>query len=126
MSDHLIIEGLAVDCVIGLADWERMVKQSVTLDLWLGCDVSGLALKDRVDEGDLNTRALSKRLQAYVEASEFQLIETLAEKVAELILVEFPVSWVRLRLSKPRALRGAANVGVVITRGDVSLCRLPF
>lgn len=126
MGDHLVIEALAIDCIIGLADWERMVKQTVSLDLWLGCDVSGLARKDRVDEGDLNTRALSKRLQAYVEASEFQLIETLAEKIAELILSEFPVQWVRLRLSKPRALRGAANVGVVITRGDVSLCRSQF
>lgn len=122
MGDHLFIEGLAVDCLIGLADWERLVKQAVVLDLWLGYDLAGLAAKDRVDDGDLNTRALSKRLQTFVGDSEFQLIETLAEQVAALVLAEFPVRWVKLRLSKPRALRGAASVGVVITRGDVPSC----
>lgn len=122
MGDHLFIEGLSVDCLIGLADWERMVKQTVVLDLWLGYDQLGLAAKDEVGEGDLNTRALSKRLQSYITESEFALIETLAEQVAELILTEFPVRWVKLRLSKPRALRGAVNVGVVITRGDFSPC----
>lgn len=120
MGDHLFIEGLCVDCLIGLADWERMVKQTVVLDLWLGYDLVGLAAKDEVGEGDLNTRALSKRLQSFVGESEFALIETLAEQVAELILTEFPVRWVKLRLSKPRALRGASNVGVVITRGEFS------
>ena len=122
MGDHLFIEGLAVDCLIGLADWERLVKQTVVLDLWLGCDLAGLAAKDSVDDGDLNTRALSKRLQSFVGDSEFQLIETLAEQVAALVLTEFPVRWVKLRLSKPRALRGAVSVGVVITRGDVPSC----
>ena len=122
MVDHLFIEGLSVDCLIGLADWERMVKQTVVLDLWLGYDLVGLAAKDEVGEGDLNTRALSKRLQSYIGESEFALIETLAEQVAELILTEFPVRWVKLRLSKPRALRGATNVGVVITRGEFSSC----
>ena len=122
MGDHLFIEGLAVDCLIGLADWERLVKQAVVLDLWLGYDLAGLAAKDRVDDGDLNTRALSKRLQSFVGDSEFQLIETLAEQVAALVLAEFPVRWVKLRLSKPRALRGAVSVGVVITRGDVPSC----
>ena len=122
MGDHLFIEGLAVDCLIGLADWERLVKQTVVLDLWIGYDLAGLAAKDSVDDGDLNTRALSKRLQSFVGDSEFQLIETLAEQVAALVLTEFPVRWVKLRLSKPRALRGAVSVGVVITRGDVPSC----
>jgi dihydroneopterin aldolase len=116
MQDHLFIEGLEVDCLIGLAEWERMVKQTVVLDLKLGVDLRALAAKDRVDEGDFNTRALSKRLQDFVGGSQCQLIEALAESVAALVLAEFPVSWVELRLSKPRALRGARNVGVVITR----------
>ena len=53
-----------------------------------------------------------------MENSQFQLIETLAEKVAALILEEFPVTFVELRLSKPGAIRGSDNVGVVIFRGD--------
>jgi dihydroneopterin aldolase len=116
MKDHIFIEGLQVDCLIGLADWERLVKQSVVLDLRLGVEVAAMATKDRVDAADLNTKALSKRLRDFVEASEYQLIETLAEKVAALVLEEFPVAWIELRLSKPRALRGADNVGVMITR----------
>lgn len=116
MEDHIFIEGLQIDCLIGLADWERLVKQTVALDLKLGVDIVGMAAKDQVEAGDLNTRALSKRLQEYVGGSEFQLIETLAEKVAGLVLEEFPVRWVELRLSKPGALRGAANVGVAIKR----------
>ncbi len=119
MDDYIYIEGLQVDCLIGLADWERLVKQTVLLDLKLGVDIAAMAAKDRVDAGDLNTRALSKRLQEFVGNSEFQLIETLAEKVADLVLAEFPVRWIELRLSKPRALRGAANVGVAIKRERV-------
>lgn len=116
MGDRLFIEGLRIDCLIGLADWERLVKQTVVLDLSLGVDVAAMAARDRVEEGDLNTRDLSKRLQEFVGESEYQLIETLAEKVAALVLEEFPVRWVELRLSKPRALRGADNVGVMIKR----------
>lgn len=115
-DDQLFIEGLAADCLIGLADWERLVKQQVVLDLKLGTDIRPLAAKDRVDPGDLNTKVLSKRLREFVEASQYQLIETLAEKVAALVLEEFPVRWVELRLSKPRALRGADNVGIFIKR----------
>jgi dihydroneopterin aldolase len=116
MRDHLFIEGLEIDCLIGLADWERLVKQAVVLDLRLGVDIAAMAAKDQVEPGDLNTRALSKRLQEFVGGSEYQLIETLAEKVAALVLEEFPVRWIELRLSKPRALRGAHNVGVFIVR----------
>ncbi len=95
-----------------------MVKQTVVLDLHLGVDLRTLAAKDRVDHGDFNTKALSKRLQDFVGSSEFHLIETLAERVAELILEEFPVTGLELRLSKPGALRGAVNVGVFLCRGD--------
>lgn len=118
MRDYLFIEGMAIDCFIGFAEWERMVKQTVVLDMKLWTDVAGLAAKDRVEDGDFNTKALSKALRSFVEASDFQLIETLAEKVATLILEDFPVRSVELRLSKPGALRGADNVGVVIFRGD--------
>ena len=98
MRDYLFFEGMAIDCIIGLADWERMVKQTVVLDLKLWVDVRSLAAKDRVDEGDFNTKKLSKRLRAFVGESGFQLVETLAEQIAALILEEFPVRSVELRL----------------------------
>lgn len=118
VRDYLFLEGLSVDCIIGFAEWERMVKQTVLLDLKLGVDIRRMAEADQVQEGDLDTKKLSKRLRAFVESSNFNLVETLAEKVATLILEEFPVRFVELRLSKPGAIRGADNVGVVIFRGD--------
>jgi len=118
VRDYLFFEGMSMDCVIGLAEWERMVKQTVLLDLKLAVDVRRVAAKDRVDDGDLNTKKLSKRIRSYVEQSQFYLIETLAENLAKLILEEFSVTSVELRLSKPGAIRGADNVGVVIFRGD--------
>lgn len=118
MADQIVIRGLTADCIIGLAEWERMVKQTVRLDLAVDCDVRKAAQHDAVVEGVLNTRSLSKRLQACIAASEFQLIETLAERLAELILREFPVTRVQLKLSKPGALRGAASVAVRISRPE--------
>ncbi len=114
--DEIEIEGLSVDCLIGFAEWERMVKQTVVLDLRLAVDVRRAALVDRPQPELFNTKSLSKRLQSYIATTEFRLIETLAERVAELILEEFPVHRVRLKLSKPGALRGARNVAVRITR----------
>lgn len=116
MADQIVIRGLRADCIIGLADWERMVRQTVSLDLWLDCQVALAAQHDKVVEGVLNTRSLSKRVQAFIADSEFQLIETLAERLAALILREFPVQRVRLQLAKPGALRGAESVAVRIVR----------
>ena len=118
VHDFIYIEGLGVDCLIGLAKWERMVQQRVVLDLKLGVDIRAAAQKDKVEQGDFDTKKLSKRLRHFVAASEYQLIETLAERVASLVLDEFPVSWLELKLSKPGALRGADNVGVSIFRGE--------
>lgn len=116
MPDVLFVRGLAVDCLIGRAEWERMVRQTVVLDLDLECDLRRAAEADEVVEGVPDTRALSKRLQAFVGESSFRLIETLAERCAQLVLDEFPVRRVRLRLTKPGALRGARTVGVRIVR----------
>lgn len=116
MADQIVVRGLKADCIIGLAQWERMVKQTVSLDLWLDCNVALAARNDRVVEGVLNTRSLSKRVQAFLGESEFQLIETLAERLAALILEEFPVTRVKLQLAKPGALRGAESVAVRIVR----------
>jgi 7,8-dihydroneopterin aldolase/epimerase/oxygenase len=118
VRDYLFLEGLSVDCIIGLAEWERMVKQTVVLDLKVWFNIGRLAHKDRVDEGDFNTKLFSKRVRSYVEETDFQLIETLADRVASMVMEEFPVQSVELRLSKPGAIRGAQNVGVVVFRGE--------
>lgn len=116
MADRLFLRGLRVDCLIGRAEWERLVQQTVVLDLDLECDVRAVAAVDDLAPGTVNTKELSKRLQSFVAASTYRMIETLASEVCQLVLAEFPVTRVRLRLSKPGALRGARNVGVVLVR----------
>lgn len=113
--DTVFIEQLAIDTVIGLYDWERRIRQRVILDLEMGFDIRAAAATDNVAEA-LDYKAVAKRVIAFVAASEFDLVETLSEQIATLILDEFPVQQVTLRLNKPRALRGARGVGIQITR----------
>ncbi len=113
--DIIYIEDLRIDTVIGLYDWERRIRQTVRFDLDMAFDISAAAATDDVDL-TLNYKAVAKRVIAFVEAAEFELVETLAERVAALILDEFPVQQVRLRLNKAFALRGARGVGVDIRR----------
>ncbi|MGY1459329.1 MULTISPECIES: dihydroneopterin aldolase [unclassified Luteimonas] len=114
--DHVFIEGLEIDALIGIYDWERRIRQTLVFDLEMGFDNRVPAASD--DIGDtLNYKAVSKRLVEYVSQSDFGLVETLAERCAEIVLQEFNVQRLRLKLSKPGAVRGARAVGVVIERG---------
>lgn len=115
--DIVYINDLKVDTVIGIFDWERRIRQTVSLDLEMATDISRAAASDHIDDA-LDYKAIGKRIIAFIEASEYQLVETLAEKVAELVRQEFSVPWLKLRLSKPGALRGSRDVGVIIERGE--------
>ncbi len=113
--DTIFIDQLAIDTQIGLYDWERRIRQRVVLDLAMDFDIRAAAATDDVAK-TLDYKAVSKRVIAFVEDAGFELVETLAERVAALIIEEFGVTRVTLRLNKPFALRGAENVGVQITR----------
>jgi len=113
--DTIFIEDLRIDTVIGIYDWERRIRQTVRLDLEMACDIRAAAADDDHAK-TIDYKAVAKRVIGFVEAAEYELVETLAERVAGLILDEFGVASVRLRLDKPYALRGAKGVGVVITR----------
>jgi dihydroneopterin aldolase len=115
--DIVFIEDLRVDTVIGIYDWERRVRQTLSLDVEMAFDNTVPAADDDIAK-TLNYKDVSKRLSAYVGESSFGLVETLAERCAEIIREEFGVSWVRLKLSKPGAVRGAHAVGVRIERGE--------
>ena len=114
--DTVFIEDLRVETVIGIYDWERKIRQTVALDLEMAFDNRVPAASDRIDD-TLDYKRVAKRLIAFVEASHFELVETLAERCAEIVMREFDVPWLRLRLSKPGAVTGSKAVGVAIERG---------
>ena len=116
MQDTIFIRGLEARAILGVNDWERVEPQTVLLDLEMACDASVPAEEDDLEKA-INYRSVAKAVLGHVEASSYFLIETLAERVAELVLREFPVPWVRLRVTKPGAVRFSREVGVLIERG---------
>lgn len=115
--DIIFLHNLKVDTVIGIFDWERKIRQSVVIDLDMGFDIRKAAASEDIED-TLNYKSVAKRIIAFVEAAEFQLVETLAERIASIVLDEFPVPWIRVRLNKQGAVRGARDVGVIIERGN--------
>ena len=115
--DIIFLRDMKVETVIGIWEWERKIRQTVSIDLDMSADIRKAAASDSVED-TLNYKSVAKRLQAFVGDSSFQLVETLAEKIAAIVLEEFAVAWVRVRLSKPGAIRGAKDVGVMIERGS--------
>jgi len=115
--DIVYIKELQVETVIGIYDWEREIRQKVVLTLEMGTDIAAAARSEDIGN-TLDYNAVSKRLLAFVSESEFLLVETLAEEVAKLVLTEFGVRWLRLAVGKPGAVPAAADVGVVIERGE--------
>ena len=115
--DIVFINELRIETIIGIYDWERKVKQTISLDLEMGTDIEKSAATDAIDD-TLNYKAVAKRLIAFVEDSEYQLVETLAEKIAGIVLSEFNVPWLKLTVHKPGAVRGSRDVGVIIERGS--------
>jgi dihydroneopterin aldolase len=113
--DRICLHGLECECIIGFIDWERRVPQKVVLDLEFPCDCARAAGSDAVAD-TVDYKQVAKRALAYVGASEFQLIETLAHRLALLLLAEFPLAWIRIELSKPGAIRHSRNVSVSILR----------
>ena len=119
-DDRIFLHGLTAECIIGFIDWERRVKQTVVLDIELPVDCRRAAGSDEVAD-TLDYKKVAKRVLAFIEASEFKLVETLAHRVALLILEEFAVAWVRIALNKPGAIRNSRDVGVVIERARADL-----
>ena len=113
--DIIFLRDLKIETIVGIYDWERKIKQTVILDLEMATDVKKAASSDKIEDA-IDYKAVAKRLIRFVGDSEFELVETLAERIAEIVLMEFGVRWVRLSLNKIGAIRGARDVGVVIER----------
>jgi len=117
--DKVFIAGLEIETVIGIYEWERKIRQPLVFDIEMAFDNRVPAASDDILD-TLDYKAISKRVMAFVSESSFGLVETLAERCAEMILAEFPVAQLHLKLSKPGAVRGATAVGVIIERSRVA------
>lgn len=115
--DIVFVRDLRIDTTIGIFEWERRIKQTIAIDLEMAGDNRRAAASDTIEDA-LDYKSVSKRIKAFVEASEFQLVETLAERIADILLTEFSIPWLRLSVSKPGAVRGSEAVGVIIERGE--------
>ncbi len=115
--DIVFIKALEIETVIGIYDWERKIRQTISLDIEMATDIRTAANSDSIDD-TLNYKAVAKRLIAFVSQSEYELVEALAERICEIIRREFNVPWVRLTLHKPGAVSGSRSVGVIIERGE--------
>ena len=113
--DTIFLKDLRVETIVGVWDWERKIRQTVSIDLELAADIKRAAASDSIDD-TLNYKLVAKRVEKFVSESSFKLVETLAEKIAEIVLAEFQVEWVEVRVNKPGAIRGARDVGVKIRR----------
>jgi len=113
--DKIFLSALSVECIVGIWEWERRVKQTVVIDVEMAADIRRAAATDRIED-TIDYKKVAKTLIAFVGASQFHLVETLTERIAELIVTQFGVSWVKVRLNKQGAIRGARDVGIEIER----------
>ena|SRR5687767_9302055 len=113
--DKIFLRDLTVETIIGFYDWERKVKQTVLIDLEMATDVRATAAHDDIEK-TLNYKAVAKRVLAFVSDSHYNLIETLAEHLARVVVQEFKLAWLKLTIHKPGAIRGSRDVGVEIER----------
>jgi len=113
--DTIFLYDLRIETIVGIWEWERRIRQTVSIDLEMGADIAKAAATDSIED-TLNYKEVAKRVQQFVGDSKFQLVETMAEKIAEIILDEFDIPWVDVRVNKPGAIRGSRDVGVRIRR----------
>jgi dihydroneopterin aldolase len=119
-GDRIFLHGLEVECIIGFIEWERRIKQTIVIDVEMPVDCARAALSDDVVD-TLDYKKVAKRLISFVSESQFKLVETLAHRAAMVILQEFDVSWVRLSVNKPGAIRHSKDVGVAVLRSRADL-----
>ena len=115
--DKIFLRELKVETIIGIWDWERKIRQTIVIDLEMSADIAKAAATDDIKD-TLDYKGVAKRVQQFVAESSFQLVETLAERIAGIIRDEFGVAWVRVRVHKPGVIRGSRDVGIDIERGE--------
>ena len=117
--DRIFLSEMKIETTVGIWEWEKRIKQQVIIDIEMSADIKKAAATDQIED-TLNYKAVAKSVRKLVEESSFQLVETMAEKISELVIGEHNVSWVRVKVNKPGAMRGSKGVGIIIERDDKS------
>lgn len=118
-GDKIYVEDLRVKATIGIFDWEKKIKQEVSISYEIPHDNKKAAAAD-VIEATTDYKSITKAIIAFVESNKFELVETFAERIAEMVIKDFNIAEIRLRVSKPGALRYSKDVGVIIERNKSS------
>ena len=117
--DRIFLSEMKIETTVGIWEWEKGIKQQVIIDIEMSADIKKAAATDQIED-TLNYKAVAKSVRKLVEESSFQLVETMAEKISELVIGEHNVSWVKVKVNKPGAIRGSKGVGIIIERGVMS------
>ena len=115
--DIVFVKDLRFKTIVGIGDWERQLPQTISIDLEMGWDIRPAARSKDIADA-LNYKAVSKRVETYVQESAFELVETAADSVAALLMEEFSIPWIKVAIHKPHAVTGSKSVGVVVERGE--------
>ena len=113
--DIIFINQLELETVIGIHDWERENKQPIILDIDIGCSIEAAAKSDRIDDC-IDYFNVCERMKQLAHSHRYELVESFVEEASQIILHEFGASWVKIKLSKPNAVKEASGVGVIIER----------
>ncbi len=114
-KDRIYVEDLRVKGTIGIFDWEKKIKQEISLSYEIDHDNLSASKEDKI-KATTDYKTITKKIIAFIEDNKFELVETFAEKIAEMVITDFDVNWIKLRVSKPGALRFSKDVGVIIER----------
>ncbi len=118
-ADTIFISGLEIETIIGVYDWEREKPRPLFIDLEIGCDISSSSRSDDIAD-TIDYDLLSKEIGSFASTAKFQLIETFAEAIAQIVLSQNGCEWVKLKINKPGAVKNAAGVGISIFRTATS------
>jgi dihydroneopterin aldolase len=116
VGDRIYLRGLEVRTILGIEPWEREEPQRVVIDLEIACDAAAASARDAIEDA-VNYKSVAKAALAFAQSSRFRLVETLAQRLAEHLMTTCGLPWIRLRVSKPGAIRFSRDVGVEIERG---------
>ena len=116
--DIIFLRELKVETLIGVYEWEKRVPQTLQLDLEIALPNSRAGQSDDIADA-LDYAAVVRHIQSVLNSRHFNLLETLAEHIAQILLTDFNAPWVKVSVAKLNAIRGSRMVGINIERGQV-------